>query len=155
MSPSCFVLIAGLCFSGHNLKAEVHSMGMISAVEVTGAGYVFSTAGTDVIDMHDFRKSPQACQDGVCIRYHKFCTTEGGQTTCQYRVVWPGIVPDGLITVTADNAAALAAAEREVSLQVARDGKSALLPFTLFRERASVEKPPACPDGNFKLCAPP
>jgi len=154
VGPYCFVLIAGLCFSGHSVKADVHQMGMMSAVEVTAQGYVVSTSITDVIDMHDFRKSPSACQDGICIRYHKHCADDAGKIGCIYRVVWPGIAPDGVIHVTADSAAALDTAEREVALRVDRDGKAALLPFTLFSERAGADAPPDCTD-DFKACAGP
>lgn len=129
------------------------NMGLGFAATVTADHYRVDTGVTDVIDMHDFRKSPKACAEDRCIRYHKHCA-QG--ISCTYRLVWPGIVPDGRVIITADDPAALADAEREVSLIVDRDGKTVKLPFTTMTALASSEAPPPCPAGTgFDVCDPP
>jgi hypothetical protein len=151
----CLVLIAALCFSGNDVRANVQNVGFGFAASVTAPHYTLNTGSTDVIDMHDFRKAPQACAEGRCIRYHKHCAPADKGETCAYRVVWPGIVPDGLITVTADSGDAMKAAEGEIALVFDRDGKTVKLPFAAMTVLASSEEPPPCPGTDFAACDPP
>ena len=152
----CLVLIAGLCFSGHHVKAEVSSLPFGYAVTVTADRYKVETAASDVIQMHDFRKAPKACQGDVCVRYHKFCAPKDGKIHCFYRVIWPGIVPDGTFRVDADDGAALALAEQETAIMVHRDNKEAKLPLTALSVLAKTETLADCPpDLGFNACDPP
>ncbi|MEJ1969315.1 MAG: hypothetical protein WDN03_11890 [Rhizomicrobium sp.] len=157
MTVACLVLIAGLCFEGHTVKAEVANFGLGYSAEVTGEQYVVRTGGTDVVQMHDFRKAPKACADGVCVRYVKSCQpAHPAGIECRYAVVWPGIVPDGGISVTAASAEALATAGREVSIVVERDGKSAKLPLSALDVTADAHTLADCPAGmSFDACDPP
>ncbi|HXC55630.1 MAG TPA: hypothetical protein VNU97_10055, partial [Rhizomicrobium sp.] len=69
-----------------------------------------------------------------------------------YRLGIPGVVPDGMVTITADNAAALADAEREVT----RIGEGYPLPFSLMTVRSDDSDLPLCPPGTaYAACAPP
>ena len=155
MSVACFVLAFGLCFEGKHVKAEAQDFGLGRTLGVTAEHYSVDTAITDVIQMHDFRKSPKACVDGSCIRYHKHCAPAAKGIACDYRLVWPGVLPDGLVTITADDDAALAAAEREVSLIFTRDGKEAKLPFATMTVRSKDDLPPDCPGAAYDACDPP
>jgi hypothetical protein len=152
----CLILMGGLCFGGHHLKAEADDFGMGRTYRVAAEHYSVETAVTDVIDMHDFARSPKACADDVCIRYHKHCTPKDKGITCAYRVVWQGVVPDGLITITADSAEGLAAAEQEVALAIDRPGgKTVQLPFAAMTAASRDETPPECAGGDFAACDPP
>ena len=154
MSVACFVLAFGLCFDGKHVQVTADDFGMGRMLAVTAEHYRVHSAITDVIEMHDFRKSPRACVDDICIRYHKHCVPAEKGITCEYRVVWPGIVPDGLVTITADDDAALDAAEHEVSLAFTREGKTAKLPFSTMTVRDRSEAPPACTSADYGTCDP-
>jgi len=151
-APYCLLAIAALCFSNPHVKAEVTNFGLGYAVTVTADHYTVNHGMTDVIHMHDFRKSPRACMDKRCLGYHKHCESKGASIVCDYWLGIPGVIPDGLVTITADSEAALAAAEREV----ARIGESALLPFSTMSVRSAEPAPPDCPgDVAYATCAPP
>jgi hypothetical protein len=151
-APYCLLAIAALCFSNPHVKAEVSNFGLGYAVTVTADHYTVSHGMTDVIHMHDFRKSPRACIDKHCLSYHKHCDTKGADMVCNYWLGIPGVVPDGLVTITADSGAALIQAEREV----ARIGESSLLPFSAMSVQSDAAAPPDCPgDVAFVACAPP
>ncbi|HWD28683.1 MAG TPA: hypothetical protein VG387_16040 [Rhizomicrobium sp.] len=155
MSLACLVLAFGLCFDGKHVTVESEQFPLGRALTATAERYRVETAATDVFEMHDFRKSPKACADDVCIRYHKHCAPAAKGIVCGYRLVWPGILPDGLVTITADGDAALGAAEHEVSLVVEQGGRTAKLPFALMTVRSKDEAPPACRNGAYDACDPP
>jgi hypothetical protein len=151
-SPYCLIAIAGLCFSNPHVKAEVSNFGLGYTVVVTTDHYVVSHAGTDTIDMHDFRKSPRACVDKHCIGYHKHCETAGKGVACTYHLGIPGVVPDGVVTITADDEAALTGAEHEVT----RIGEGYPLPFSTMTVRSDATEPPECPPSpGYTACVPP
>jgi hypothetical protein len=97
---ACLVLAFGLCFEGKHVEATVGDFGLGRTLAVTAEHYRVDTAITDAIDMHDFRKSPKACADDRCVRYNKHCAPadanpKTGGIACEYRFVWPGVVPTG------------------------------------------------------------
>ena len=150
----CLVLAFGLCFAGKDVQATASDFGMGRTLSVTAEHYTVHTAITDVIDMHDFRKAPMACADDRCIRYHKHCAPADKGIVCEYRVVWPSVVPDGLVRITAENDTALDAAEHEVSLIFTRDGKTVKLPFAMMTVRDKAEAPPECTNADYDACDP-
>ncbi len=157
MSPYCLIAIAGLCFTGPHVTAEVSNFGSMGYhLTVTADHYVVDHLLTDVIEMHDFRKSPRACVDQHCIGYHKHCepkdrTADKGAVTCTYHLGIAGVIPDGVVTIIADSEGALADAEREV----ARIGEGYPLPFSLMTVRTAEAEPPVCPGADYAVCAPP
>jgi hypothetical protein len=154
MSFACLVLAFGLCFTGKDVQASASDLGYGRTLTVTAEHYSVHTAITDMIDMHDFRKSPKACADDRCIRYHKHCAPADKSIVCEYRLVWPGVLPDGLVRITAENDAALDAAEHEVSLIFERDGKTVKLPFATMTVRSNDKAPPDCAGAAYDACDP-
>ena len=153
----CMVLVAALCSDAHHVKTQMDNFGLGYVATIIAESYEVHSGATDVIDMHDFRKAPKACVDGTCIRYHKFCApAAGAKVQCSYRVVWPGIVPDGAVSIVANDRDALTLAEQETSLIVERDGKSARIPFASMTVLAPANMPDACPQNlTFSDCDPP
>jgi hypothetical protein len=152
VSPYCLIAIAGLCFSGPHVTAEVSNFGSMGYhLTVTADHYVVDHLLTDVIEMHDYRKGPRACVDKQCIGYLKHCVPKDKGVSCTYHLGIAGVIPDGVVTITADSEAALADAEREVT----RIGEGYALPFSLMTMRSAESEPPVCQGADYAVCASP
>jgi len=152
-SPYCLIAIAGLCFTNPQVKADVTNFGgMGYAVTVSTDHYKVHHVLTDVILVHDYRKEARACVDKQCIGYHKHCEPDGTGLSCTYHLGIPGVVPDGMVRITADSAATLVDAEREVT----RIGEGYPLPFSLMTVRSDAAEPPNCPQEiAYAVCTAP
>jgi hypothetical protein len=153
--PSCLLLVAGFCLSGSAVHVDMNDFHMGYNVEIGGPGYKARLGGGDVMTMHDYRKAPQACADGACLRYIKTCTDlAGGAMRCDYRITWAGLIADGGITITADSRAALATAEGEIQKAVYRGETTTFVPLSLLTVTLPESSLKDCP-GEASTCNPP
>jgi hypothetical protein len=147
---SCLLLMAGFCFSGHDVQAHMTNFGMGYTVEVTTGSYKAEFAGTDVMLMHDYRKAPTACAEGACDRYFKFCADQtGGAVKCVYHLTWAGLSSDGAIVITAKDHAALATAESEIQNVISPGDKQVKIPLSLMTVLAPSDDIAVCPSDKM------
>lgn len=142
LGVACAVVVASVCLHDAREIRFTDSSNSSSA-EVNGIGYTARIIyGSDVISAPDWTRMNTACEDGVCVAYHKWCRNEG--TFCRYQFSQPGDMQNTVIEITALDHAAPSRSESSVAVLAGNGWKMTEVPLTRFYVVSSTEDPPYC-----------
>ena len=145
-SLGCLVLLANLC---------VHSAISIDFEDsgLTGSASIHEQSSKIVVVLHsddiqrpDWSKMSNACVDGFCISYYKFCSQKesGDGFSCDYYFSQLGDAENREVTISANNDGQVHDAEAVLGAVAHAGGRVKEIPFSGFRVEGKEDQPPHC-----------
>ena len=144
VSFECLALVANLCVHSAT-SIDFHDGGLMATAQIhEPSAEIGVLLRSDFIKTPDWSRMNEACKDGICIAYYKFCAPDKDGTSCNYYFSQPGDIVNQSVTITAKTDDLVREAENDLGV-VTRSGWIVReIPFTSFKLVGQSSEPPEC-----------
>ena len=141
---TCMLFLANICMQ--NISAvEIHDSGLSASATVHGADYTAEIVfRSDWINTPDWKNMSEACWEGVCIAYNKWCAEKKATAYCEYQFSQPGDTQNTIIKVSAQNQLGLANAEKGLAVLTRNGWDAVQISLEHFTILSESQVPPSC-----------
>jgi hypothetical protein len=144
LAMACSIIISSICINGAtNIAMEeggLTAYALIVAPEFKAEILIRS----DNFSTPDWSSMNDACGEGVCVAYHKYCSQDNGVIKCYYYYSNPGDIKNTVISVSASSKSGVQKAEKLIGAIAGLDRGGVIIPLEKFSISSSSESPPYC-----------
>lgn len=140
LAVACTLVLSGICL--HHIQEIRLNDGGTPGSATIHADDFDAEIRQDTVYPTDWKRMEDACEEGVCIAYHKWCRDDG--TFCRYHFSRLDDTRNIVIEITARDHAALLRSESSIGVIAGKGWSMTEVPLSRFYAATPWEYPPYC-----------